>query len=825
MQHQAKNGIFSSHSLWQSVIHINLPALLRRVSIVLLAAGSMTAPAADNPVALDIGASDLGIALNALALSTSTVIYFDAALTKDKRTSGLQGEYPIAAALSQLLQDSSLQAKRQTDGSYRVVAAKDTEESVALPRVNVKSESMQESAYGPVESYVAKHSATATKTDTPIIETPQSISVISRKDMDIRNVRDVGDAVSYISGVSTGSRGETALFDGGSIKIRGFGGDGSAGNSRNGYLDGLKLSFGSSNVGAHMDPWLYERVEVFKGPTSVLFGQTQPGGIVNRVSKRPHTGMRNQIRLGSGNFDEASAAFDLGAELKGGWRFRVAGLGLKGDTQQDHSKRERQLLAPSLRWTNDTTDLTLLMLYQRDDINASVLSVLPRAAVFSNPNGRVPLSFRVGDPGFEFWDRKTWSISYLFSHRFNEALTFRQNLRFGGNKDDSLWLYRRSLNSDQRTLNRRKYRSKWDNDYLAIDNQIEWKLTTGTVKHTLLTGIDYHKFSEQYYTAGHRAGPAPPSIDIFAPVYNQIISIPTSSLDDGRTDMRRIGIYLQDQVKIGDLSLLIGGRYDKAQSSIENNLNSKTTRLSDYEFTGRVGAIYNFASGFAPYASYAESFEPIGGSAFDGSPFKPMEGKQYEVGIKYQPAGTEHLITVAAFELTQENMTTTDPVNQGYRIQTGEVQTRGVELEGKFSINDNLHVTAAYTYLNDEVTKSNTGNKGNRRTEIPKHSASLWANYSLTRGMLSGMGMGMGVRYTGKTEGDNLNTFDVPSYTLVDLAAYYDLGQSPLRLQNWRASVNVNNLFDKYYIASCRATHSCYLGRERAVRASVEYSF
>ena len=534
--------------------------------------------------------------------------------------------------------------------------------------------------------------------------------------------------------------------------------------------------------------------------------------------------MRNQIRLGSGNFDEASAAFDLGAELKDGWWFRVAGLGLKGDTQQDHSKRERQLLAPSLRWANDTTDLTLLMLYQRDDINASILSVLPRAAVFSNPNGRVPLSFRAGDPGFEFWDRKTWSIGYLFSHRFNKALTFRQNLRFGDNKLDSLWLYRWSLNSDQRTLNRRAYQAEQDEDYLSIDNQVEWKLKTGIVKHTLLTGIDYNKFSQQIYTTGHARGLAP-SIDIFAPVYNQIISIPINVQEDKNNDIRQIGIYLQDQVKVGDLSLLIGGRYDKAQVSIENNHLNKTTRRSDYEFTGRVGAIYNFASGFAPYASYAESFEPISGSTFDGSPFDPMEGKQYEVGIKYQPTGTEHLITLAAFDLTQENMTTADPVNRGFSIQTGEVQTRGAELEGKFSINDNLHITAAYTYLNDEVTKSNTGNKGNRRVEIPKHSASLWANYSLTRGILSGMGMGMGVRYTGKTEGDALNTFDVPSYTLVDLAAYYDLGQSPLKLPGWQASLNVNNLFDRYYIASCFRETLCHLGREQAIRFRVGYEW
>ncbi len=282
---------------------------------------------------------------------------------------------------------------------------------------------------------------------------------------------------------------------------------------------------------------------------------------------------------------------------------------------------------------------------------------------------------------------------------------------------------------------------------------------------------------------------------------------------------------MQDQIKVGGLSLLIGGRYDKAKSSLENKVRpDSSNRNSDQAFTGRAGAIYNFANGFAPYVSYAESFDPVRGNAFDGSPFEPTEGKQYEAGIKYQPTGAEHLITMAAFDLTQENVLTGDPVNPRFSIQIGEVQVRGIELEGKFSLNDNLYVTGAYTYLDDEVTKSNNGDEGKRRAQIPRHNASLWANYSLNRGTLAGMGLGVGVRYFGKTEGDTLDNFPVPGYTLVDLAAHYDLGQSPFRLEGWRASLNVNNLLDKYYIASCNG-FLCFLGLERSVRFSIGYEW
>ena len=699
-----------------------------------------------------------------------------------------------------------------------------------LPRLGVEGEasSMQESAYGPVEGFVAKRSATATKTDTPVIETPQSISVVSRKDMDTRNVRDIGDAVAYSSGVLSGNAGEKNLFGGSSIKIRGHGGRGSntTGASGNLHLDGLRVpadGYQSSNL----DPWLFERIEVLKGPASVLFGQSHPGGIVNLISKRPHDGMYNQIRFSSGNFDKAGVAFDLGAELNDAWQLRIVGLGLDGETQQIYSERERYLIAPSLRWTNGATDLILLMHYQHDDINANFYNHAPRAAVFGNPNGRLPLSFRAGDPSWDLWDTEIRSIGYLFSHQFNDALAFRQNLRYthSGLKEARRVFHNFPLDSSQRILTRFNIVDRTNADEVTIDNQLQWKLTTGSLDHTLLIGIDYRRSS------GNDSGGfvQAPSLDLFAPVYNQTFPVPPITRQSIAT-FEHTGIYIQDQIKAGNLSLLIGGRYDKARFTYEEKPQktrpSRNQNISDNAFTGRIGTIYNFNNGLAPYASYAESFEPLFfGSAFDGSPFEPEEGKQYEVGVKYQPAGADHLITLAAFDLTQENMLTADPINPGFHIQIGEVQTRGMELEGKFNFNDNLQVTGAYTYLDDKVTESNTGDKGKRRQQIPEHNASLWANYSFNRGIFSGMGIGMGVRYIGKTEGDRLNTFSVPGYTLVDLAAHYDLGKSPLKLQGWQVSLNANNLFDRYYIASCYAAHMCRLGRERAVRFSVGYDW
>ncbi len=368
-----------------------------------------------------------------------------------------------------------------------------------LPPLTVEGETwvFEESAYESFEGYIPKHSSTATKTDTPIIETPQSISVVSRRDMDIRDVRDVSEATAYTSGVMAGSMGQTSLFQGDNPLIRGFGI--SARSPTNAYLDGMRLE-NFSYGGVNLDPWLFERVEVLKGPASVLFGQAAPGGIVNRVSKRPYIGMLNQIRLGTGNFDKAHLAFDLGAELNDTWQFRAVGLALDGEARQVHSERERQLIAPSLRWTNGDSDLTLLMNYQRDDMNASWYNQIPRAAVFGNPNGRIPLNFRAGDPTWDLWNVKTWSVGYLFNHDFNDALSFRQNLRYINKNVNARRSWHNRPLKDQRILNRFAIQDRIDASYSwTIDNQLQWKLTTGTINHTLLTGIDYFKGSVNHY--------------------------------------------------------------------------------------------------------------------------------------------------------------------------------------------------------------------------------------------------------------------------------------------------------------------------------------
>lgn len=778
----------------------------------------------------NIPAGPLGQSLNRFAAETGITLSYKPDLVAGKRAPELTGTYPTEQALNILLKDADLIAVSD-DFGYRL--ARKPNQSAPVPESENTAKPARQTVVTQNESkirrlnpmtvegrfdngFIYDRNTSATKTDTPIIETPQSISVISSDEMSDRGVRDIADATAYSAGVFAGNSGETSRYFGGnSIQIRGYGGGGTAGSSFNEYVDGLKMR-GTQFAESNLDSYLFERVEVLKGPASVLYGQTQPGGIVNTISKRPDAEMENEIVLGTGNLDKRTGAIDVGGELNENITYRVTAKALDGDAHQDHSDRERLLFAPSLTWQNDDTSITFLSHYQRDNNNATILNGIPDSGLFRNPNGDVSSDFRVGDPGFEKWKREVWSVGYAFEHSFNDALTFRQNLRYTHNELESDWLFRSSLGADRRTLQRSAFIADEDSDHFAIDNQLQWQFDTGSFSHTLLGGVDYQHSSNET----NRFWGAASSIDIFEPAYNQVIPQPPHFQNIDRT-LKQLGIYVQDQIKIGNLSLLAGGRWDDARSESDNLLNDTSTHQDDDAFTARAGAIYNFENGFAPYVSYSESFEPSSGNAFDGSQFEPTEAEQYEVGIKYQPADKSQLFTLSWFDLTQENVVTSDPNNPGFNVQTGEIKTRGFELEGKTNYAEGLNLIAAYTYLDDEITESNNGDEGDRRPQIPRHTASLWADYTFSSNELSGLGLGLGVRYIGEAEFDGEVVSEVPSYTLFDASLRYDLGATRPSLSGWSVNAYVNNLFDKEYVASCSNANICFIGESTTFSMSI----
>jgi iron complex outermembrane receptor protein len=695
------------------------------------------------------------------------------------------------------------------------VALAQSSGAISLDTIDVQGER----ANGPVNGYVARRSASATKTDTPLIETPQSVTVVTRDQMDDQGVQSVSQALRYSASVLGETRLSTGRYD--SVFIRGFGGAGSGAGFVN-NLDGLRLLRGYNFLVPTIEPWGLERVEVLRGPASVVFGQVKPGGLINMISKRPRDVAHGEIQLQVGSFERRQLAFDFGGPVTADKTvlYRIVGLGRAADTQVDFTKEERLYIAPSVTFQpNAATSLTVLASFQRDPETGFYGFMPSVGTVLPNRNGRIRSNLFPGEPSYEGYSRNHLTAGYAFEHRFNDVFSFRQNVRYSDLESRNRTVALASLGADQRTATRRVTASNEKATTFGIDNQLQADFRTGPLTHKVLFGVDgYWSDSTAFTGAGGTVQP----LNLFNPVYGRRpFAVP--AVPGVKNESQHYGIYLQDEIKIDRLSIVLGGRFDHAMSRTRNLTNGVLTKQDDFANTGRVALMYNFDNGFAPYASYSTSFDPQTGATFAQTPFKPTEGEQYEVGFKYQPPGSSAFLQAAVYELTQTNVPTADPRNPGFQIQTGEVRARGVEVEARATLFDNLDLVAAYAYTDAEVTKSTGVDFGKRPPVVPRHMASLWAHYTFKTGLFSGLGLGAGVRYVGKGAGDAGNTFFTDDYTLVDAAISYDLGAANAAMKGWKVQVNAQNLFDKEYVAGCYGTVQCSFGLRRTVLATLSY--
>jgi len=789
-----------------------------------------------------IPAGDLSQALNALAEQANLVLAFDPALTRGKRSNGLQGAFGTDEAIAKLLAGSGLRATTLSANRYRIEAAPAAADgTLELQATAISGAYQNESPTGPVAGYVATRSRVGTKTDSALIETPQSISVVTKDQMRAQGAQSLNQILRYTAAVVPETRGSTASrLD--QLTIRGF--------SPATYLDGLRMP-GSRDASPQKDSFDLERVEVLRGPSSVLYGQASPSGVVNMVSKLPTETPFHEIGMTYGTFDKKRTTFDFGGPIddQGVYSYRLSGLYDDADGQLEHTETRRQSIASAFTWRpSEDTSLTLLANYQADPKGASYGSIPAYGSVLHSPTGRdIDVDFYDGEKDFERSDRKYYAVGYLFEHHLNDVWTLRQNARYLRSEGIYQSIYNGSdaLQPDYRTMGRYTIGSDVNLDSYTLDNQAQAKFDTGPLQHTLLFGADYQNTSTDT-KSGNGSGP---SLDLFDPVYGRPVTPITYSTDATARSQQK-GLYLQEQLKWDKWVLLAGGRYDWADSTnssqrLTTGVKSKSSTDSE-AFTGRLGLVYLFDNGLAPYISYSESFEPQSGTGFGNTPFDPTEGKQYELGIKYQPPGSNSFITAAIFDLRRSNVLTQDPIPTNLcngarcQVQTGEVQSRGFELEGKASLSDNLDITAAYAYLDNQVSKSNSTVRvspgivgvangpaltaeGTTPPGIPKHTASAWVDYTFRDGQLKGIGVGGGARYVGSSWGDEANSLKVPGYTLFDAAAHYDIPNINSPMDNLRLALNVTNLANKEYVASCYYYSWCWYGSQRTVQASATY--
>lgn len=659
-----------------------------------------------------------------------------------------------------------------------------------------------------VSARIPKDSDAATKTRTPIVAIPQSVTVITDEQMALRAVHGIEQAVWYTAGAQGGGYGPDARSDW--LLVRGF--------TPTRYLDGLALPNGSGTGLTRIEPYGLERMDVIKGPSSVLYGAMPPGGMLNLVSKRPTEQPLHEVEFQAGSYDLRQGQFDFGGPLAGDGSvlYRLTGLVRNSDTMVDHIKDDRYYLAPALTWRpSAATSVTVLSRFQKGD-TASGGGFLPAAGtLLYNPNGKIPRHRFTGEPGQNDYDKTLASIGYELHHDFANGMTFTQNLRYGkadvDNRGANLGAF--GLEPDGRTLIRYAFPNENHTKTFGVDNNLQYDFDTGRIQHTVLVGIDYRRANDDYASAFDFNAP---TLDIFDPVYGSPVTVPAYTTHTVQIQ-RQLGAYAQDQMRIGGWGITVGGRQDWVDTDTRQLLGGTAASQRDHAFSGRVGVNYLFASGFAPYVSWSHSFQPTVGTDFAGTAFRPTTGDQYEAGLKFQPAAGNGLVTLAAYQIEQKNTLTIDPNHTLYQVQQGQTRLRGVELEGRWNFGRNLSVYGDYTWSNSRITRTtDLPSLGKQIPLLPRQQAALGADYTFDTGALAGFGFGGGVRYVGNHYGDSYNQWRTPAYTLVDAVVHYDVS-------GWRLQLNASNLFDRNYVSACNSAVWCYYGYARTVTASARY--
>lgn len=661
---------------------------------------------------------------------------------------------------------------------------------------------------GALGPYVAESTSVATKTNTPLVEIPQAVSVITRQQMDERDVQTLTEALAYTPGVEVGVFGFDPRFD--SFYVRGFD------MTYTGiYRDGLQQPAGTFSL-FKTEPYGLQSITVIKGPTSALYGIGSPGGLIDLTTKRPPLAPLNEVMVQTGNYNRMQGQFDLGGPLDpdGVFSYRLTGLYRDSDTQILGVKDNRDYIAPAFAWRPDAaTSFTLLSEFQH-----SLSTGNP--GYFQTPQGQLTNIYS-GDPAFGDFNQNQTRIGYAFEHKFDETFTVRQNMRYAYVFADAKYTQIDEIDPVTFDALRSTGRVIDHLSTFSLDTQLLTKFSTGPIDHLLLTGTD---FTQSGFNDKVGFGPAPnlPLAGPFPPPYGVFFIASPAYSYNVDTFQQDTGAYVQDQAKWGAWTLTLSGRSDWVSTKTNDEFAGVETIADDHAFSGRAGLTYLFENGVAPYINVATAFAPTLGTDAQGVPFKPITAEQKEIGVKYQVPGLNTLLTASLFDITEENALSTDPNNLAFQIQTGKIRSRGFELEGVANPAPGLSVLFGYTALQLRILDGDLGTIGNTPSGIPPQTVTLWGDYTLQPDMpLAGLGAGFGMRFIGESYGNDQNTFINPQTTLFDAALHYDFGRLDPQLAGMRFQVNATNLFDRAYQTSQAGFG--YWGQRRTVIASLRY--
>ncbi|MCX2565823.1 TonB-dependent siderophore receptor [Acetobacter suratthaniensis] len=809
-----------SHARW-------VRRVLLLVSSTMLGGGGIGAVSATAAPAIAFAAKSFQIspqplsnALTTFGIQSGWQISVPDALTATMNSPGVVGSLTPDVALSRLLAGTGL--TYQLSGAHSVIIKKPSA-NITLDPVRVRGESADASAeqvivHGEKASTIA---SSATKTSTPLIETAQSVTVISRQEMDVRGVLNLNQAVRYTAGITADLRGGGVGTRYDQFLLRGF--------QAPTFLDGLKLQSGLRYGTSQTDTSRLSRIEILKGPASALYGQSSPGGLVALSSKLPtDQKFYGSINTTGGMFDLYRVDADVGgfATKNGMIRYRLYGTANGQHSQLSETGSRRFSISPSIMFGGDgPTTLTLLGNYQYDPENGAYGGVPMVGSLTRASFGYLPRNFYDGDASYEKYNRRQGAITYIFNHRFDKNWSFSTRGRYDDTKVVMRNVYDSGFYSSADTLARSAYATNEHTHNLAFDSQFKGHVSTGPVKHMMMFGFDY---MQQNGSVNGTFGTAP-GLNVLHPDYH--MSIPSlSPWLDYSQDSHQIGVYAQDEIRFGNLILTGSLRNDWYSSHQINYRNGSTTDQDQSQITWRASGLYHFKFGLAPYISYSTSFQPQSGTLWNGGGAHPQAspsiGKQLEGGLKYQIPGTSVLFSVAGFHIEQSNVLVSFG-NTGYYTQSGLVHSDGFEFEAHAEPYKNLMLTAAVSVQN--VHDDSTGKP---LLQSGKGNAALFAFYTIPQGRMKGFGFGGGMRYSAKAYGGDTTSGSVwvPQYAVFDGSIRYDLANASASLKGWKVSASVRNIFDNDYVANCLSYASygqswCYYGERRNAQASIGYSW
>ncbi|HSX87833.1 MAG TPA: TonB-dependent siderophore receptor [Pseudomonas sp.] len=632
-----------------------------------------------------------------------------------------------------------------------------------------------EAADGPVQGYRATRSSSATKTDTPLSEIPQAISVVPAQVLEDLNTTRIDRALDFAGGVSRQNNfGGLTLYG---YSVRGF-------TTGELYKNGFAVNRGSYSA---PDASGIERIEVLKGPAASLYGRGDPGGMINIVTKKPQTEAFTRFTASAGSWDRYRTSLDVNTPLnEDGSLLSRVNLALEDNQSfRDHVGSERQIISPSFSWQiSPDTRVLLESEFSRTE------SVFDRGIpAFDNQLGSVQRSTFLGEPNDGEIHNNNQMLQLSLEHLLSDTWKLRLANHYaqGTLQGDSSEPSRLIGSEVSRFYRQRNF--EWNNSITQAE--LHGDFSVGSWRHQPLIGLEYENYrnSQKYPQSVTSLGYGQ---DIYNPVYGQ----PKPAIVNPNDFFEHVESYslnLQDQITFSErLNGLLGVRLERFEQTALNRSTGVSNQQHKEVATPRAGLLYQLTPQVGVFANASTSFKPNGISG-QGTVFKPEKGIGYETGLKLDLFDSRLGATVALFQIDKENVLTADPNNPGDSIAAGQARSQGLDMQFSGQLSDALRVIGAYAYIDAEVTKDNTLPKGSRLLGVPQHSGSLLGVYEFQNGWLRGSDIGAAINYVGDRSGQSGSNFELPAYTTVDLLAHYQASK------NLRVGLNLNNAFNRKY--------------------------